>query len=191
MFDPGPSEWGPPPVHVGALGPKLTEMVAAEADGLLLMPFTSRRFFEDHTLAAIEAGLERRSSELDLLEVVPELILCVGRDDDELASADAGCRALLGFYGSTPAYLPVLDAEDRGDLQPRLRDLSRAGRWEDMAGLIDDELLAAIAVRGSPQQVARQVEARYGEHSRRVAVYLPYGASDDLLGETLDALHDV
>ena len=60
-----------------------------------------------------------------------------------------------------------------------------------MAGLIDDELLAAIAVRGSPQQVARQVEARYGEHSHRVAVYLPYGASDDLLGETLDVLHDV
>ena len=102
MFDPGPSEWGPPPVHVGALGPKLTEMVAAEADGLLLMPFTSRRFFEDRTLAAIHAGLERRSSELDPLEVVPELILCVGRDDDELAAADAGCRALLGFYGSTP-----------------------------------------------------------------------------------------
>jgi probable F420-dependent oxidoreductase len=191
MFDPGPSEWGPPPVHVGALGPKLTEMVAAEADGLLLMPFTSRRFFEDHTLVAIRAGADRRGPELDPLEVVPELILCVGRDDDELAAADAGCRALLGFYGSTPAYRPVLEAEGRGDLQTRLRDLSRAGRWDDMAGLIDDDLLAAIAVRGSPQQVARQVADRYGEHSHRVAVYLPYGASDDLLGETLDALHDV
>lgn len=191
MFDPGPSEWGPPPVHVGALGPLLTEMVAAEADGLLLMPFTSRRFFEEHTLVAIEAGLDRRSARLDPLEVVPELILCVGRDDEELAAADAGCRALLGFYGSTPAYRPVLDAEGRGDLQPRLRDLSRAGRWGDMAGLIDDELLATIAVRGTPKQVARQVAARYGELSNRVAVYLPYGASDALLGETLDALHDL
>ena len=60
-----------------------------------------------------------------------------------------------------------------------------------MAGLIDGELLAAIAVRGTPTQVASQVAARYGEHAHRVAVYLPYGASDDLLGETLDTLHDV
>ncbi len=52
MFNPGPSAWGPPPIHVGALGPRLTEMVAAEADGLLVMPFTSRRFFEEHTLEA-------------------------------------------------------------------------------------------------------------------------------------------
>lgn len=189
MFSPGPSEWGPPPIHVGALGPRLTEMVAAEADGLLVMPFTSERFFTGHTLAAVARGTARRSTGLGPLEIVPELIVCTGRDEAELAEADAGCRALLGFYGSTPAYRPVLEAEDRGDLQPELRNLSRAGRWDEMASCIDDDLLTTLAVHGTPAQVAAQVARRYSEHAERIAVYLPYAAADELLGELLDALH--
>ena len=191
MFSPGPSEWGPPPIHLGALGPRMTEMTAAQADGLLVMPFTSRRFFEAHTLPSIERGRERRRDGLAPLDVVPELIVCAGRDDAELADADAGSRALLGFYGSTPAYRPVLEAEGRGELQPELRRLSREGRWDEMAALVDDDLLAAIAVRGTPAEVAAQVAERYSAHAERVAVYLSYGASDDLLGELVDALHGV
>lgn len=188
MFDPGPSEWGPPPIHVGALGPLMTEMVAAEADGLLVMPFTSRGFFEGVTMDAVGRGTARRRGGLAPLELVPELIVCVGRNGEEQAAADAGCRALLGFYGSTPAYRPVLETERRGDLQPALRDLSRSGRWDEMADLIDADLLATIAVRGTPGEVADQIAERYGELADRIAVYLPYDAPDDLLGEFLGAL---
>lgn len=191
MFSPGASAWGPPPIHVGALGPRLTEMAAAAADGLLVMPFTSRRFFEDQTLVAVERGLSRRHGGLAPLEIVPELIVCSGRDDAEQAAADAGCRALIGFYGSTPAYRPVLEAESRGELQPRLRDMSREGNWEQMAELIDDDLLGAIAVRGAPGEVAAQIGERYGTHARRVAVYMPYETPEGLSGELLDALHAI
>ena len=149
-------------------GPKLTEMVAAEADGLLVMPFTSSRFFEDHTLAAVEPGLEPSQLGLDPLEVVPELIVCVGRDDDELAAADAGCRALLGFYGSTPAYRPVLEAEGRGELQPVLtRPVARAGRWDDMAATHRRRAPGSDRGAGHPgSRWPRQVRRRYGEHCR-------------------------
>ncbi len=189
MFDPGPSEWGAPPIHVGALGPRLTEMVAARADGILLMPFTTAPYFEETTLASIAAGTERRDPLLKPLEVVPELILCVGRNESELDAADAGCRALLGFYGSTPAYRPVLESVGRGELQPRLRDISRSGHWDEMAAQIDDELLGEIALRGTPTEVAAQIVHRYGDHASRVAVYFPYAASEELLGEVVDALH--
>ncbi len=189
MFDPGPSEWGVPPIHVGALGPHLTEMVAAEADGILLMPFTSRRFFEHHTLGAIESGLQRRRDQLGELEIVPELIVAVGRDEAELEVADRGCRSLLGFYASTPAYRPVLNAEGRGEIQPVLREMTHHGRWDQMADVIDDELLARLTVRGDPGGVASQIADRYASHASRVAVYMPYPTPDDLLGELADALH--
>ncbi|MFI5043176.1 MAG: TIGR03617 family F420-dependent LLM class oxidoreductase [Acidimicrobiales bacterium] len=190
MFTPGPSEWGPPPIHVGALGPRLTEMTAEVADGLLVMPFTSRRFFEGHTLPAVERGLDRAGRPAEALEIVPELIVCSGRTEAEMEVADAGCRALLGFYGSTPAYRPVLDVEGQGALQPELQALTRAGRWNEMAGLIDDALLSTIAVRGTPVEVAAQIRDRYEGHATRVAIYTPYGAPDDLLAEVVDALRD-
>ena len=58
-------------------------------------------------------------------------------------------RRLLAFYGSTPAYRPVLDMHGWGDLQPELNALSKQGRWEEMGRLIDDDVLHTIAACGS------------------------------------------
>ncbi len=129
------------------------------------------------------------SAGLEPLEIVPELILCAGRNEAEMAAADAGCRALLGFYASTPAYRPVLETEDRGEVQAPLAELSRTGRWAEMGALIDDDLLAAICVRGTPADIAQQVRSRYSAHASRIAVYMPYQTPEDLLGELVDQLH--
>ena len=45
-------------------------------------------------------------------------------------------RGLLAFYGSTPAYRPVLEVEGWGDLQPELNALSKRGdiACHDVAG---------------------------------------------------------
>ncbi len=191
MFSPPPSPTGPPRIAVGGLGPMMCAMAAEVADVLAVMPVTSRRWFEEHTMDAVERGRSRRDPVLGPLEVLPELIIAVGRDEDELAVADAGCRALLGFYVSTPAYRPVFEVESAGELQPIARDLTREGRWDDLGDLIDDELLARIAVRGTPAEVAAQIADRYGTHSSRVAVYLPYTVADGLWGELVDELHSV
>src|SRR5579862_2799228 len=57
MFSPGPNPFGPPPILLGALGPQMTQMTAEVADGLLVMPFNSRKHLLDRTLPAIDAGL--------------------------------------------------------------------------------------------------------------------------------------
>jgi probable F420-dependent oxidoreductase len=191
MFSPGPSPWGPPPVVVGGLGPKMCGVAAEVADGLAVMPVTSDRFFAEVTLPAVAEGLSRRHPALGAFEVLPEVIVCCGRDEDELAAADAGCRALLGFYISTPAYRPVIDLEGYGDLQPVAQQMTREGRWDELGALVDDDLLATLTVRGTPAQVAAHVGERYRGHATRVCVYLPYGMADGLLPELVDALHAV
>ena len=56
-FNPGPNPSGPPPIYVGALGPRLTRAVAEHADGLLVMPFGSKRFLHEHTMPSVREGL--------------------------------------------------------------------------------------------------------------------------------------
>ncbi len=189
IFTPPPLEWGPPPVVVGGLGPRMCAMAAEVADGLAVMPVTSERFFTDRTLPAVEAGLAQRPGGRAGFELLPELIVCTGRDEAELAAADAGCRGLLGFYSSTPAYRPVFETEGYGDVQPEARELTRAGRWDELSALIEDPLLSRISVRGTPAEVAEQIARRYGPHTGRVAVYLPYAAADDLIAELVAELH--
>ncbi|PRC56373.1 LLM class F420-dependent oxidoreductase, partial [Mycobacterium sp. ITM-2017-0098] len=48
-FNPGPNPFGPPPIYLGALGPRLTRATAEVADGLLVMPFGSKKFLHETT----------------------------------------------------------------------------------------------------------------------------------------------
>jgi hypothetical protein len=95
---------------------------------------------------------------------------------------------MLGFYGSTPAYRPVLEAEGWADAQPELRRLTKEGRWGDMAALIDDTMLATLAVRGTPAQVADALHERFGDRADRIAVTMPYAVRDETLGALVDAV---
>ena len=86
-------------------------------------------------------------------------------------------RQQIAFYGSTPAYKPVLDSIGAGELQPELNSMSKQGRWVEMGGLIDDDLLEAFAVVGEPQTIASRFKERYGDVIDRTAA--AYGGIPD------------
>ena len=55
-FNPGPNPCGVPKILVGALGPRMNQMAAEVADGILVMPFNSGRHMAERTIPAIERG---------------------------------------------------------------------------------------------------------------------------------------
>ncbi|MGH9005519.1 MAG: TIGR03617 family F420-dependent LLM class oxidoreductase, partial [Acidimicrobiia bacterium] len=167
-FNPGPSPHGPPPILLGALGPKMTRMTAEVADGLLLHPFVTERFVRERMMPAVLAGLDAAGRAEEDFEIVPMVMIATGRDETEMAVADAGVRGLIAFYGSTPTYRPLLELEGLGDLHAELFALSRQGRWPEMAALIDDDVLTRFAVRGEPKTLGPQIEACYGGLAERV-----------------------
>lgn len=170
-FVPGPLPYGPPPVLLGALGPLMTQVAAEVADGLLVMPFHSHRHVRDRTLPAVARGLAAAGRREIALH--PQAIVALGRTPAEQAAADAGVRRLLAFYGSTPAYAPVLEVEGWGDLQPRLNALSKVGDVAAMAALVTDEMLETLAVRGTPEDCAAELGRRFGDLAERVCCYFP------------------
>jgi probable F420-dependent oxidoreductase len=180
-FVPGDNPHGPPPIYVGALGPRLTRATAEHADGLLVMPFGSKRFLQEVTMANVREGLAAAGRSVDDFAVIPEIIVSVG--DDHSAA-----RRLLAFYGSTPAYRPVLDIHGWGDLQPELNALSKQGRWQEMGGLIDDDVLHTIAACGTTAEVAAHVRDRVAGVSDRVCLYQPGPIAPEALAEVIDAM---
>ena len=181
-FNPGPNPFGPPPIYLGALGPRLTRAAAEVADGLLVMPFGTTRFLREATMPAVRAGLAAagRSG----FAVVPEVIVSAGEDHE-------ATRRLLAFYGSTPAYRPVLDIHGWGDLQPELNALSKQGRWAEMGSLITDEVLETIAACGTPRQIADHIRARAdatGGLADTVCLYQPGPIAVDVLAGIVDEL---
>lgn len=189
VFDPGPNPFGVPKVLVGALGPRMSAMAAEVADGVLVMPFNSDRHMRERTWPAIEAGLHTGGRTRDDVEIVAEVIVGVGRDDAELDAA-RNVRGLLSFYGSTPAYRPVLDVEGWGDLQPELNARSKRGEWQTMASLVTDEMVGTLAVHGTPDAVAAEVVERYGDCDRICAYFPGYRAGDDLVADFVAAMRE-
>ncbi len=178
-FNPGPNPFGPPPIYVGALGPQLTKATAECADGLLVMPFSSTRFLHEATMPAVRAGLA--ASGRTEFAVVPEVIISAG--DDHTAT-----RRLLAFYGSTPAYRPVLDVHGWGDLQPELNALSKQGRWQEMGERITDEVLHTIAACGSPKEIAAHIRSRTDGVGDTVCLYQPGPIAVETLAQIVDEL---
>ena len=170
-FVPGPNPYGPPPVLLGALGPVMTRTAAEVSDGLLVMPFHSDRHFRERTLPAFEEGL-RRSGRREVA-IYPQAILATGETEQEIARATEGVRALLAFYGSTPAYRSVLEVEGWADVQPGLNALSKTGDVAAMTALINEEMVETLAVRGTPQQCADELRRRFGDVADRVCAYFP------------------
>lgn len=180
-FNPGPNPFGPPPIYLGALGPRMTRATAEVADGLLVMPFGSKRFLHEKTMPAVREGLAAAGRDADDFAVVPEIIVSVGEDH-------TSTRMLLAFYGSTPAYRPVLDAHGWGDLQPELNAMSKQGRWQEMSTLITDEVLYTIAACGTPAEVAAHIRDRVDGVSDRICLYQPGPIEVEALAEIIDAL---
>jgi probable F420-dependent oxidoreductase len=153
-FDPGPNPFGTPPIYVGGFGPKMVEAVGETADGLIAHPFNSRKSLEELTLKALDRGLRKSGRTRSQISVICATIIATADTEEELAKVKDVLRKQLAFYGSTPAYRSTLECHGWGDLHPELNSLSKQGRWDDMAGLIDDEILHTIAVVGPREVIA-------------------------------------
>jgi probable F420-dependent oxidoreductase len=186
-FVPGPNPYGAPPVLLGALGPQMTRAAAEVADGLLVMPFHSHRHFRERTLPAVAEGLALAGR--DAIPIYPQAIVAMGETPEEIEHATRGARALLAFYGSTPAYRPVLEVEGWADLQPELNALSKTGHVAEMIALVDEEMVRTLAVAGTPEECAAEIRRRFADVSDRVCTYFPgYDAPLDQVSALATAL---
>jgi probable F420-dependent oxidoreductase len=138
----------------------MVEITGEVADGLFVHPFNTRRSLLERTLPDLERGLARGGRTRAACDVIVATLVVTASTEAEFERVRAAARGQLAFYGSTPAYRPTLDCHGWGDLQPELNALSKQGRWSEMAGLIDDELLETIAVVGEPDTIAPQLRAR-------------------------------
>tara|TARA_R110001592_G_C13192743_1_gene753281 strand:- start:29910 stop:30917 length:1008 start_codon:yes stop_codon:yes gene_type:complete len=190
MFNPGPNPYGIPPVMLGALGPKMTEVAGEVADGLIVHPFNNMAFLEERALPAVHLGLQKSGRKLEDFILQVNAIIITGETDQQYQAAENSVKGLLGFYGSTPAYKLPMDAVGLGDLQPTLNALSKQGKWDELGAHINNEFLDAFCTRGKPDEIAGKLKAKYGKFADRLAIYAPYEASDEMWKGIVTELKD-
>jgi probable F420-dependent oxidoreductase len=179
MFDPGPNPYGDPAVLLAAVGERMTEVAGEVADGIILHGFTTERYVREVTLPALERGFAKSGRDRANFEVSGPLFVVTGATEEQMDAAARAAKQQIAFYGSTPAYRPVLDLHGWGDLQDELNRLSKQGEWVRMGEVIDDEVLNTFAVVAEPEDVATAMKARYDGLVDRIMFTAPLRGDTD------------
>jgi probable F420-dependent oxidoreductase len=188
FFNPGPNPHGNPRIMLAAVGPLMTQAAGEVADGILIHAFSTERYLREATLPALEKGFAKAGRTREGFEITAPAFIVARDTEEEIAEGVALVKQQIAFYGSTPAYRPVLDLHGWGNLQEELLAMTKRGEWDRMGELIDDELLHTFAVVGTPEDAIAEVKRRYGDICTRITLTLPQDRDEGRWQALFDAL---
>jgi probable F420-dependent oxidoreductase len=180
--------FGVPKIFLAGVGTLMTEVAGEVCDGFLCHGFTTERYLREVTIPALARGRAKAGKTMEGFEIVGPSFVVTGTNQEQLDAAATGTRQQIAFYGSTPAYRPVLELHGWGGLQDELNTLSKQGKWVEMGTLIDSEILNTFAVVGEPEQIAPELHTRYGDVISRISFYAPYQSDPGRWSKVLEDL---
>ncbi len=154
-----------PPVTMAAVGPAMLRVAGEVADGVRLHPFCTRKYLDEVVLPEVGTGLGKSGRARQAFEITGGGFLATGATDEAVDKAREWVRGRVGFYGSTPAYYPVLAVHGLEDLGLALNRMTREGAWDKLAGAISDDVLDLFAATGRHDQIKAVVASRFAETS--------------------------
>ena len=171
----------PPPIYAAALRPKMIEMAAEFADGLILnlWPKNVLAKMLDHKAK----GATRAGKDPDSIEVVNRAMVLV---TDDKAEARYRFRAAFAPYYATPVYNKFLSWAGYDSVAAEIREGWAARDRARTTNALSDDLIDEIAVIGSADECRERIRwnAESGVHTNIIA---PLGASPEDSQRTVEA----
>lgn len=179
LFNPGPIEHPRIPVHLAAIGPNMCAVAGELADGVRLHPVCSAKFIDTEVLPALVRGAARTGRDVDEVEICMKPLIGTAPDAATLEKVVRTVRARVAFYLSTPSYRRAFAVHGWESIAEQASVLSRAQRWEELPGLVDDELLHTIATIGTYDEIAGKLNERYAGRVHRIEFSIPVNSEQD------------
>jgi len=181
-FNPGPdAETAPPAIYLGGVQRRACALAGAVGDGFVSHPTNSNpRYLSETCLPALAEGAAESGRSLGAgFEVVVGSPVITGATPAALAAERERQRRLLAFLYSTPAYAPTLELYGWPELGPRLRELIRHDRWDDLAAVLSDDVLDTLVPSGTFVELPAVLLDRFAALGQGLMVNPPADPSHD------------
>jgi len=134
------------PIYLAAVNKHMIGTAAAVADGLIGHPIYTRKYIQEKVLPRLEGSS---------CELAPYVITSIS-DDREQARREA--RAQIAFYYTTRLYHTVLDVHGWRDIGEAISAAFKKMDFKAMEAAVTDEMVDAIALAGTPDEVRDKVK---------------------------------
>jgi probable F420-dependent oxidoreductase len=190
LFAPPPIAHPHIPVQLAAVNPFMCQIAGEVADGIRAHPVCTPRYIAEVMLSAARKGAAKTGRDFAKFEMAVMPLIATAPDRNGLEARIRDVRARIAFYASTPTYLIAFESQGYGEVARSLQSYSRAQRWEEMPGLISDEMLDHYAVIGTHDEIAGKLKARFAGVASRLEFAIPVGGETDkaTLGDLLKQL---
>ena len=164
FFSPGASPQPKPPVYISAINPYNCRVAGEMCDGLALHPMTSAKYLTEAILPNLAKGATKTGRKSGDVKLSGSPFVITGPDRETIAMRKKAVKRQIAFYDSTRTYLPILETHGFQEIGQKLHEMSLKGQWAQMASLVSDEMLDAFAIVAGYDDVASQINERFGGH---------------------------
>ena len=180
-----------PGVTLAAVGPIMLKVAAEVGDGVRLHPFCTPRYVEQTVVPQLQKGFDISGRSRENFEINGGGFIATGADDATVHEVAEWVRYRIGFYGSTPAYWPVLEAHGYGELGRKLNQMTKADEWDKLAALIPDDLLHEFAAIGRHDEIAKSIEQRFASFSDTISASASSSIAGDMPPELIQDIQRI
>jgi probable F420-dependent oxidoreductase len=147
------------PIYLAGVNPLMIRTAAEAGDGLVGHPIYTRSYLRDYVRPAVEAGLRRARKPRAEFDLASCVIVSVCHDREQ---ARQEARQQIAFYATVRTYDLLLDSSGFSREKEALRAAFRTMDISGMAAAVSDEMLAATAIAGTPDDCREQLAAYDG-----------------------------
>lgn len=166
-----PATESPVPLFLAALGPKMLDLAAEVADGVILNLFPLSVL--DTVVGHFRDAVARHGRDLDQIEIASRFQVMV---TDDVTSARDEFRYQFAPYYANPVYNRFLSSAGYPEEAATILEAGRIRDWKRARIALHDELVDAIAVIGDRQHCVQRVQ-RYA--AAGITTPILYCLSDD------------
>lgn len=164
------------PIYLAGVNKYMIRTAARTADGLIGHPIYTRKYIQEKVLPALEGSK---------CELAPYVITSICDDPDQ---ARREARAQIAFYYTTRLYHSVLDVHGWRSIGETIADAFKRMDFKAMEAAVTDEMVDAIALAGTPDEVRDRV-SQWDGLSEHLLFYSPsVGMTPERVQENLTAI---
>ena len=161
------------PIYIGATGPKMLELSAEIADGVVLNYMVSPAY-NDEAMERMDTGARRAGRTVEEIDR-PQLVVC-SLDEDRAKALDGARLLLTQYLGQQPHIMKASGVD-----QSLIDEINSIVDWpagqdeiEKAASIVPDDVVQLVSASGTPEECRAKV-AQYIEHGATCPILYPLG----------------